>query len=259
MLSENNFNIQKVKVSALRKEYSLKTEGNGSYSLRAFARDLGVSHTLLNLIFKGERKVTDAFSKKALESISLSQESKEAMALGLKKNLTPEEKFQKLSLSQASMMSDWVHYAILSLTEIEGFNWDHKWIASRLGIPPLKAATAMKRLEELNVLVTDEFGKMKQKSVKIVVDNNTAFDAGKKFNRGLMKKAIQSMDNCQFMHRDLSSTTFTLDPKYIPYAVSEIKKFRRKLSEDLETMGEQSEVYAITVQLFPLSDVEKKS
>lgn len=256
MTNQASSDIVKLKVGALKKEYSLKEKANSAYSMRAFARDIGVSHTLLVLIFKGQRKVTDNFCKKVLNVAKLSPETKEILSLGIKLNLSEEEKTQKLSLNQAASMGDWVHYAILSLIHVDDFSWSDEWIAERLGISKPKALTAMKRIEELDLLEQDERGNFHQKATRIVVDNEQAFEAGKKFNKGMLQKAKESMDNCEFSHRSVSSTTFTLNPKYIPFAIEEIKKFRRKLSDQLETMGTQTEVYSLCVQLFPLTQIK---
>lgn len=251
--------IQKMKVSALKKEYSHKSKNNDSYSLRAFARDLGVSHTLLNLIFNGKRNITEAFSKKVLECKRISHETSEILSLGLKKELSESQKIEKLTLSQVSMMSDWIHYAVLSLLVTDGFEWEASYVANRLGITQIKAREVMQRLLELEVVYCDDKGRYSQRSAKIVIDNEQAFEAGKSYNRGLLKKASDSMDACDFSERDLSSTIFTLDPKYIPFAVQEIRKFRRELSAQLETMGSLENVYALAVQLFPLTNMEKRS
>lgn len=256
MMNQESINIQKVK--ALKEAFLKKSEKNESYSLRSFARDLDVSHSLLSLIFKGKRRISDAFSRKLLDSKFLSKETKEILLMGLKREPTPEENYKRLTISQSEMMSDWVHYAILSLLEIKGFEWDYEWISKRLGVDEDRIIIAMERLEELDVIGTKENGEYFQKPMKIVVDNEEAFDAGKSFNTGILNKAKVSMEECDFKHRDISSTTFTLNPKFIPYAISKIKQFRRSLSEELENMGDQSQVYTLSVQLFPLTKIERE-
>lgn len=251
--------ISQLKVNALKNEYAVKSKANSSYSIRAFARDLGVSHTLLVLVFKGERKITEKFCRKVLSLGRISKEAKEILSLGIKIELSEEEKIQKLSLNQAAMMSDWIHYAILSLLSIEGFCWEPDWIAERLGISKSKAQVCMKRIDELDLIERTPEGKYIQKSQRVVVDNQQAFDAGKKFNMGMLKKAKESMDRCEFEHRSVTSTTFTLNPKYLPFAIEEIKRFRHRLSDQLESMGTQKEVYSLCVQLFPLTQVEEIS
>ncbi|MDD0851641.1 DUF4423 domain-containing protein [Halobacteriovorax sp. GB3] len=258
MNTAENYNIHDEKVKVLKDEYHLKQRRNELYSLRSFARDLGVSHTLLSLIFKGKRRVTDTFSKKVKDNKVLTKKTREVLALGLEREPTPEESFQKLSLEQSEMMSDWIHYAILSLTEIPNFQWNAQWIANRLGTSQNKVKTAMARLKSLDVIEKNSKGQFTQKPLKIVVDNDIAFEAGKKFNKTLLKKASNSMEECDFDKRSISSTTFTLNPKHIPYAISKIKEFRRNLSEELESMDEQEEVYTLSVQLFPLTQISQE-
>ena len=61
----------------LRNAFVQRQKKNPRYSLRAFARDLGFSHTLLSLIFSGRRKVStklyarlqDGFQEMANDSL----------------------------------------------------------------------------------------------------------------------------------------------------------------------------------------------
>jgi uncharacterized protein (TIGR02147 family) len=115
----------------------------------------------------------------------------------------------------------------------------------------------MKRLIKLNLVGLDENGRYRQIAPPIAVENKLSTMATRKFNRELMKQAIHSMENDSFETRDLSSTTFTLDPEFIPYAVDRIRNFRRSLTKELENLGNRKEVYALTVQIFPLTQVKK--
>ena len=51
----------------------------------------------------------------------------------------------------------------------------------------------------------------------------------------------------------MSSMTLAIDPKLVPIAIKEIRKFRRKLTKFLESAAPAKEVYELSVQLFPIS------
>ena len=46
--------------------------------------------------------------------------------------------------------------------------------------------------------------------------------------------------------------TFVMDPKELSFASQRITKFRRQLTEELESRGQPKAVYTLTLQLFPL-------
>jgi uncharacterized protein (TIGR02147 family) len=249
--------IQKLKVGALRKEFSQKVCHNPHYSLRAFARDLDLSHTLLSLIFSNKRPLTNSTAQKLVSNERLGEETRSILSLGHIKKDEAKVEFQRLTLQSFAMISDWVHYAVLSLTEIIGFRWDATWIARKLRIGEGRAKTVMNRLTELNFIQKNEFGNYKQSVGKIVIGNKESTEAAQLYNKGLLKKAVQSMSETQFIERDLSSTTFAMDPQYIPYAIERIRSFRRELTQELEGLGAKKEVYALAVQIFPLSKNEE--
>ncbi len=235
-------------------ELELRQTENPRYSQRAFARDLGVSHALLSLAISGKRDISADFAQRLLEISRLPIEQLEAIKAGLPID-TPNI-FERIDLEKFEMISDWTHYAVLSLLEVEGSRWDVKWMSRRLGQSPAKVKVVMNRLDHLGLIKKLESGRAIQATAPIVVENQKSSIAAKRFNRRLLQKATAAMDEVPFESRDLSSTVFTLNPKYIPYAIERIRNFRRSLSNELENLGEQTDVYALAVQLFPVALLE---
>lgn len=239
------------KVEVLRKEFQRRQQRNSRYSLRSFARDLSVSHTILSLILNGKRPLSEGIVEKILEMDDVSIEERQLL---LRRDIPsdPTER-HKLSLDQFSMISDWVHYGILSLLDVDDFQWNELWIGERLNITPTKAKSAMERLTRLNYIEKSKGGKYIQSVQPIVIENTNPTMAAKSFNKQLLKKASESMDEDPSSTRDLSSIIFAMDPSQIPYAVKRIREFRRELCGELENLKNQKEVYALAVQIFPLS------
>jgi uncharacterized protein (TIGR02147 family) len=237
----------------LEREFSRRCGNNPRYSLRAFARFLGVSHTVLSLVMNGKRNL----SKKALEKISdkLSLSPIEASELFKTKfNIRPvESQFDQLSLDTFSLISDWEHYAILSLLEIPQARFNHFWMAKRLGITPLRTKMAMDRLLRLGLVKRFRNGKYKQVSKPIKIENKISTPATRKFQKQLLELALESIDNDPMEIRDMSSITFAMNPKDVPWALEQIRKFRRELCSQLEQKGRPKEVYNLCVQLYPVT------
>lgn len=250
-MSTTSQNLQDQKVAILRKEFARRQQKNASYSLRSFARDLSVSHTLLSMILNGKRSVTEGLVEKFLEGKNISVSDRQLL---LRKEI-PEDphKKHKISLDQFAMISDWIYYGILSLLEVKEFQWDELWIGERLNIAPPKARAAMDRLVRLNYIEKTAEGKYRQSVQPLVVENMNTTMAAKSYNKNLLKKALDSMEQDGTDLRDLSSIVFAMDPSQVPYAVQRIRQFRRELCADLENMKNQTEVYALAVQIFPLS------
>jgi len=160
--------------------------------------------------------------------------------------------FHKISIDTFELLSDWVHYAILSLLELPDSRLNSRWIARRLGVSELQARLAIERLKRLHLIARIN-GKWKQSSQPLIVENDVPSLAIKRHHRHILQKADEALDTTTFKERDFSATTFTADPKNVPFAMQKIRAFRRKLVAELEKMGRPSEVYQIAVQLFPIS------
>lgn len=249
----------------LRAEFSARATKNPSYSLRAFAKHLGVSHSLLSLILSGQRapslKVLEAFIERLAivpeEAQLLRQEGTERKnnkKSSSKSKSAVERTYSKISLDRFALISEWQHYAILSLLEVEDTELTPEFIAHRLGITPFLAKQTLSRLFDLGLIEKEEkTNRWKQSSAPIVVENTESTVHSRRFQSQLISKALESLENDPMPLRDISSITFAMDPKHVNYAMKKIREFRRTLSAELEAFGTPQEVYNLTVQLFPSS------
>lgn len=258
-------------VEFLRFELGERIQKNPRYSLRAFARGLGVSHTLLSLVMNGQRvaspqlvqKIADKFyldpAQKGLLLQSLQGTAPDQIARLNKKKSARDIKHRQLSLDQFALLSEWQHFAILSLLEIPDTVLTASALAERLGISEILARVSLQRLFDLDLLEKDsQTNKWRQKSGPIVVENTKSTSHTRKFQHQLLEKAIESLENDPIEIRDHSSVTFAMDPNHVNYALKRIRLFRRELMQELESFGNPQEVYNLTVQLFPTSKRRKK-
>ena len=247
--------VKRQRRQILIQELQRRQASNEFYSRRAFARDLGISSTLFSLILNMKRSVSDELALKIMIISKLPKEEVETLKTGMP--VAMPSNYEKIDLDKFALMSSWVHYAILSLLEVKGFRWESAWVAQRLNIKENQACKTMGRLLKLGIIKKNERGRYVQTGAPIIMENKKSSLAAKRFNQDLIKKALRAMTDLPFETRDLSSTTFTLNPEYLPYAVERIRNFRRSLTRELETLGDQTQVYAITVQLFPISENEE--
>ncbi len=241
----------------LQKEFTTRCEKNPSYSLRSFAKSLGISHTVLSLVMSAKRPLSKGACEKVSERLNLGPvERQKLLTLQNAKSKKPIKaaafEFQKVDLATFELISNWIHYAILSLLEVEGSEFEPKWLASRLGANEMQVRIAMDCLKELG-LVKETKGKWKQTGKAIKVENNVSTVGTKKFQKQLLEKAIESLENDPIEVRDFSSMTLAMDPKDIPYAKERIRQFRRELTAELEVKGKPREVYNLTVQIYPVT------
>lgn len=248
-------------VELIRFEFTSRSQKNPQYSLRSFAKFLGVSHTLLSLVMSGKRSPSKKLILKISDKLILDPEQKrnllretqlEQLKKTKKTNIDLNQ--NKISLDTFALISEWQHYAILSLLEIADTELTPEFIAKRLNISELVARISLKRLFDLNLIEKNQkTGRWQQSSQPIVVENTESTSYTRKFQKQLLEKAIESLESDPIEKRDVSSITFAFDPAHIPYALKRIRQFRRELTEELESFGNPQEVYNLTVQIFPTS------
>lgn len=216
-----------------------------NFSLRRFAKQSGISHSLLSLIVSGKRPIT-----------AKSWQKMEHALPGLNPKATNDGRalpeFEELSPTDFSQISDWYYYAILSLLETRDFRLDYQWIAERLGITSLQAVSAISRLKAMG-FIHKKGAKWVQAKGPLKIENTKPLVSGRNQQHQLLEKAIQSLEEDPFEVRDFSSMTLAMHPKQVPLARMRIRDFRRALVNELEKDGTPEEVYNLTVQIFPVS------
>lgn len=239
----------------LQKQFTDRCQKNPRYSLRAFAGLLGVDASTVSQILSGKRSP----SKKGLLSIceKLSATPKDLKVLGVLPITEGSDDFYQLSVDTFSVLADWYHFAILELTYVSGFQSDAKWISQQMGISIVEAKTAIERLLRLNLL--------NQKNGKFfktheTVTNHTGLNtsvARKTLQKQIVTKALAAIDEVPQEDKDITSVTMAIDPKNLDIAREMIKNFRRELCTLLED-GEQSRVFNLAIQLYPISKKENQ-
>ena len=125
---------------------------NSQFSLRAFARLLGVSPASLSAFLNGKRTRSAKMLKKLGDQLCLAPEELDVLNEKIvreKKGLThtpSNKKNVQLQNDQYYLVADWRYYAILCLAETPDFKEDYQWIAKRIKTSEAKVKEAMERL-----------------------------------------------------------------------------------------------------------------
>jgi uncharacterized protein (TIGR02147 family) len=150
------------------------------------------------------------------------------------------------------LISDWHHFAILSLVQTADYRHEAGWVARRLGIRKQEAGTALDRLERIGLLVRDESGKIRRSHVRYTTSDGVTNLHLRKLHAQNLELARKSLENDPVEIRDITASTIAVNPDKLPQARALIRDFQDELSRLMES-GTRSEVYKFCVQLFPLS------
>ena len=234
---------------------------NTSYSLRAFSRKLGLSSSAVSEILNGKRMISAKLADRIVTRLSLDpEEAGKVIALFSQKRKAtlPKgdlKKAYRLSVDEFHAISDWYHFAILSLLETTGAKTDPAWIAKRLKLGVREATGALNRLESLGMLKREK-GKLVLTGKSFHSTDHVANLALRKTHAQNLELAKKSLEVDDLDARDFTAMTMAIDPAKLPEAKNLIREFRNRLAAFLE-QDVKLEVYKLCIQLIPLSRGEK--
>ena len=242
----------------LKSELEIRKKRNPNFSLRAFARWLSVSPGQLSQMLSGKRTITPKILDKIGQRLDFSPIEKSQLEASLipnqGSNTNSESATNKLLDDQFTAISDWYHFAILSLSKVRGANPDPRWISRTLGIQVNEASEAIQRLERMGLLETKP--SFKQVGDPIEVASDVPSSAIRRFHQQILGLAQEKIEQVDKVHRDFQSITIPIEQK-------NLNQFRNHINAFLDLAAKQSEkdvsskkcdyVYQLNVQLFPLT------
>lgn len=261
MESQGLYHIRRIK-----EELSLRQRHNAHYSLRAFARDIGVHPATLSQIMKGKRPLPFKDSVSVIENLRLGPKDRTLFMESLMKVKTSlddikindnSERFM-LDESYYKVISEWEYYAVLDLFDLDGFECTHEQISRRLGITENRAEVVVENLKICGLLIEEENGRL----VKAYANVRTTEDISSQALRVAHKEALQmgmnKLDEIEVELRDFSLATVAIDLEKLPEAKTIIREFRQKMAALLRD-GHKTDVYQLAIQFYPLTKVNKKT
>lgn len=234
---------------------------NPSFSLRAFARKIGLSHAMTSRVLAGKRAVSAEVAKKIADSLMLDpQEANELLSLFPNKKKAPTQTdsvdpmYLQLTADHFKLMSDWHYFAILSLIKTKDFKNDPTWIAQRLGISVATVDQALERLKRLEILVEDKKGILRRTVPRYRTTDDVVNLSLRKAHFTNLELARRSLENDDVKQRDFSSLTLAFRASRISEAKRAIRKFQDEFDAKFEEHERSpDEVYRLCINLFPLT------
>lgn len=151
---------QKVAIT-LRKAFEERQKRNGQYSLRSFARDLGVSPGRLSRILSGKDEAGHRLISAILKSKIFSSEEMDELAKCVKETESPFGKgssYEGLSLDGQEAAAIWNHLAVFNLITLPGFKFNRETVSKRLGLSEEQVQRSVKFLLSHNYIRKTETG-----------------------------------------------------------------------------------------------------
>jgi uncharacterized protein (TIGR02147 family) len=251
----------------LKFEFEARKKRRPYYSLRAFARDLEISPSALSEYFNGkltfsEERILQVSQKIQLKPVqtehwidlikmenSPSKADREVASVKVRARASQEKGNIALGLFQ--IISDWYHYALLELIDIDLKYQDPKLAAKALGIDLKTVEESWERLLQVG-LVEQKNGQYQATSLATFAGEEVPSAALRNFHAGLISKALIAQEEQPFDRKEFVSVVFSLRSEDLKQMKDEIYQFQVNLTNKYAQKKNKDSVYCLSTQLFDL-------
>ena len=249
--------------SLLRERLRTAMRRNPRFSLRSFAKQLGIDHSTLSQVLRSRRRLSARALGAVGKRMGLSEETIRAYAQSIRKKSSSNRRPENLrsydfDLDTFQFLSVWYHYAILELIKVRGFKTDSRWIANALGIGVEDVNIALQRLLRLGLLEMsgrdrwiDKSGDAEFRSTALteVVCNQ--------MNQEIHELAIDAIKRIPNQHRVHRQMVVALASSKLPRLRMLADEFMSELRSLVSEGDANDDVYQVEISLFPVTRLKK--
>jgi uncharacterized protein (TIGR02147 family) len=241
----------------LKSEFERRKSQNKNYSLRIFAKDLGIHAGTLSNILRGIRPfpwryvipVGKILKMSEIDSQMFIASIKEQAPIAAQKVMKPRKNLDVERYS--TFIENWEYFAILNYFDTLGSPKNVDSIAKKFNLPVTRVESVIQQLLEFGFL-TKQNGKIIRAIEPVETPNNIPSSVLRKAHCQELDLVKERMESLEPLVRDISSITFAGDAETMARAKEMIRNFRDKMSALME--GETPrDVYLLAVQLVPLT------
>ena len=247
-------------VKKLKEGLSLKQRVNPQYSLRAYAKFLGIHSSTLSQVFNNKRPLPSKVLKPIIEKLNLSAHEQVLFVESVNnyksqsrqtETLMPDQRFI-LDESYAKVIAEWEHYAILTLFDLDQFTANSEEISNRLGITKNRTQVVLNNLIECNLLTISSHGLLEKTHSNVKTTEDIQSRALRDSHLETLEMGKTKIEEIEMGLRDFSSMTFAMDLERMPEVKIVIRDFRRKMAALLNS-GKKTDVCQLAIQFYPIT------
>ncbi len=257
-------------VEILERHFRLRRARNPAYSYRAFARDLKLPASRLSQILKGRQGLSLARATEIAERLGLAELERSVFLDHVEAKHARDPQTRRAArerLLAANVHADWraieaadfsrmidpVYLAARALPSLEGFAYDPKSLAKRLGVSVAKFRRIWATLTELGLLARDSDGAWSN-GPHVVRKFEGASGDVRRYHQAVLERAKRAIDQVPIEERDVGAFVFPFASSHLPEARLALAEFRKNFPERFEGGPAPDRVYALSVQFFPLTE-----
>ncbi len=253
-----------------------RTKQNSRYSLRAMARHLSIQPSLLSELIRGNRKLTEETALKIADKLGMeplereylrllvqlerakSANLREAILQSIARIRPAQAAVYDLTVDLFRTISDWHHFALLRLSEINSFEWTERAAAQALGITGHEVSQALERMRRLELIEIDASGRPRKLTSDLLVSSPLPNEALQKYHTQMLSKTAEALKTQRPHERFSGTEDLVLDPAQLEQANEIFENcFKQILELSKKRKGPSAEIYHLGIHFFKLTQLSK--
>jgi uncharacterized protein (TIGR02147 family) len=270
--------------SFLREELVERMKKNPSYSMRAFARNLGIAPSMLGAVLTGQRKLSEEKVIQISQTLELDEKETTYLRLLCRFEATKSQNLKAdllkelnrihskthathLDIEHFRMISEWYHLPLLESFRVYGPQFNEIQAAKAFGISVHEVRDAIERFLKLELIESAPQGGYEKTDNRLMSTSQVPNEALRNFHKQMLAKALVAIDQQTPEEKYLGTETFVLDGEGLKKA----KELSNRYLDDLVKLATESvainttddrsdqEIYHAYLEVFKVSTIYPKS
>jgi uncharacterized protein (TIGR02147 family) len=253
----------------LRREFEKRKTKNPKYSLRAYARYLGVVPSRLSEIFSGKRGLSPEVAASLVDKLDFSSFEKglfidlvesEHSRSKIDRQLAAERVQQKtktyseISIDEFEFIAHWYHFALIEYFLMEKASPAPEAICRYFGLDQETVNAALERLQRLKLIERHEDGHYVSCQRLYATAAEIPSEAIKSHHAEMLEKAITALRHQPVEQREFQALTLAVAEEDIPFVKKKIREFHDQLGMELVSSPHKNKVYVLLSNFFELGE-----
>ena len=243
----------------LKKIYAEKKGKNAKFSMRAFARKIGISQGRLSEIMSGKRNLTLRVAQKFVSACQLNQNEQKKIydLVRAQKHLKTKKIVERRFISSEDFekICHWPYYALLALIESSGIDTTVDEYAQKLQIEKIILIEMLKQLEKI-AMIKNDHGCYSLVEESTITTQDVLSHTIQKFHQELVVFHLSQMEKIPIDLRMVESLILPFSINKVPQAKRMVRHFLEEFQKKFgHSKGE--DVFGISLLFSPLNRLKE--
>lgn len=251
----------------LQNEFHQRQQKNKKYSLRAFAKFLGVSHALLSLVFLKKKGLSLKMADKISTKLALSHLERNIFVSSVEKcfsrsakkktkagqvlnELQKQKQFKSLTQDTVRQIDHWAYIAVFEAIYCKKAQTT-KELCFFLDQKPSMIMKVVTYLQEISA-ISEEDGRFSALSSSLQTSNDIPAKALVNYHISMAQKAISSIQQQPVHMREFQNAMLTVNYESMGEAKKMIRNFIHEFNARFYVDNDTSQLYSLFVSFFKI-------